>query len=75
MQNGVLPPPVSGGRLAKDNFAAWSALAGTSPAALSLKGKGDSLMAKFSKDDHVSWNSEAGRVSGRVLKVHEADFH
>lgn len=32
-------------------------------------------MAKFSKDDHVSWNSEAGRVSGRVLKVHEADFH
>lgn len=31
-------------------------------------------MAKFAKGDHVSWNSEAGRVSGRVSKVHESDF-
>ncbi|MGR3550008.1 DUF2945 domain-containing protein [Pseudooceanicola sp.] len=31
-------------------------------------------MAKFSKGDHVSWNSEAGRVSGQITKVHEADF-
>ena len=31
-------------------------------------------MAKFSKGDHVSWNSEAGRVSGRIVKVREADF-
>lgn len=31
-------------------------------------------MAKFAKGDHVSWNSEAGRVSGRIVKVHEADF-
>lgn len=31
-------------------------------------------MAKFSKGDHVSWNSEAGRVRGRIVKVHEADF-
>ena len=28
-------------------------------------------MAKmFKSGDHVSWNSEAGRVSGRILKVH-----
>jgi Hypervirulence associated proteins TUDOR domain len=28
-------------------------------------------MAKmFKAGDHVSWNSEAGRVSGRILKVH-----
>lgn len=31
-------------------------------------------MAKFSTADHVSWNSEAGRVRGRIVKVHEADF-
>lgn len=23
--------------------------------------------------DHVSWNSEAGRVSGRITRVHTAD--
>lgn len=31
-------------------------------------------MSKFSVGDHVSWNSEAGRVSGRIIKVHHADF-
>ncbi|GAA4479961.1 DUF2945 domain-containing protein [Enteractinococcus fodinae] len=29
---------------------------------------------KFSVGDHVSWNSEAGRVSGKIIKVHTADF-
>jgi hypothetical protein len=24
----------------------------------------------FESGDHVSWNSEVGRVSGRILKVH-----
>lgn len=28
----------------------------------------------FSVGDHVSWNSEAGRVSGRIVKKHTADF-
>ncbi|MBN9506918.1 MAG: DUF2945 domain-containing protein [Altererythrobacter sp.] len=31
-------------------------------------------MAKYSKGDRVSWNSEAGRVSGRIIKIHECDF-
>lgn len=31
-------------------------------------------MSKFSVGDHVSWNSEAGRVSGKIIKVHHADF-
>ncbi|WP_457939368.1 DUF2945 domain-containing protein [Mesorhizobium sp. 10J20-29] len=31
-------------------------------------------MAKFKKGDHVSWNSEAGRVSGHIIGVHENDF-
>ena len=31
-------------------------------------------MAKFSTGDHVSWNSEAGRVSGKIIKVHTEDF-
>lgn len=32
------------------------------------------MAAKFSVGDHVSWNSEAGRVSGKIIKVHTADF-
>lgn len=31
-------------------------------------------MAKYKKGDHVSWNSEAGHVSGSITKVHEHDF-
>ena len=31
-------------------------------------------MAKpFRVGDHVSWNSEAGRVRGRILRVHTKD--
>ncbi len=29
--------------------------------------------AKFRVGDHVSWNSEAGRVSGRIVEVHTRD--
>ena len=29
---------------------------------------------KFQKDDHVKWNSEAGHVSGKIIKVHTKDF-
>ena len=32
------------------------------------------FMAKFAVGDHVSWNSEAGRVTGRIIKVHYEDF-
>ncbi len=28
---------------------------------------------RFRKGDRVSWNSEAGRVSGRIVKVHTKD--
>ncbi|MCP4620250.1 MAG: DUF2945 domain-containing protein [Bradyrhizobium sp.] len=28
---------------------------------------------RFRTGDHVSWNSEAGRVSGRIVKVHTKD--
>ncbi|HYC27416.1 MAG TPA: DUF2945 domain-containing protein [Chitinophagaceae bacterium] len=32
-------------------------------------------MAKqFKAGDHVTWNSEAGHVSGKIIKVHTADF-
>ena len=31
-------------------------------------------MAKFKTGDHVAWNSEAGRVSGTIIKVHRRDF-
>ena len=32
------------------------------------------MAAKFRIGDHVSWNSEAGRVTGRIIAVHTADF-
>jgi Hypervirulence associated proteins TUDOR domain len=28
---------------------------------------------RFKVGDHVGWNSEAGRVSGVIIKVHTAD--
>jgi hypothetical protein len=28
------------------------------------------MARKFSVGDHVTWNSEAGRVSGTIIKVH-----
>ncbi|MFC8303318.1 DUF2945 domain-containing protein [Specibacter sp. NPDC057265] len=31
-------------------------------------------METFSVGDHVSWNSEVGRVRGHVTKVHTSDF-
>lgn len=32
------------------------------------------MSTKFRVGDEVSWNSEAGRVSGRIVQVHTADF-
>lgn len=32
------------------------------------------MSEKFKIGDHVSWNSEAGRVSGKIIKVHTQDF-
>jgi hypothetical protein len=29
-----------------------------------------SMARKFNVGDHVTWNSEAGRVSGMIIKVH-----
>jgi hypothetical protein len=31
-------------------------------------------MAEFKVGDHVGWKSEAGHVSGRIIKVHTRDF-
>ena len=30
---------------------------------------------KFKVGDHVRWNSEAGHVSGTIIKIHTADFN
>ena len=30
--------------------------------------------SNFKIGDHVSWNSEAGRVSGMIIRVHTRDF-
>jgi Hypervirulence associated proteins TUDOR domain len=33
------------------------------------------MAQKFEVGDHVSWNSEAGRVSGRIIGVHTKDVN
>jgi hypothetical protein len=33
------------------------------------------MLKQFKVGDHVSWNSEAGRVSGRITKMHTKDFN
>jgi hypothetical protein len=32
------------------------------------------MTKRFEVGDHVSWNSEAGRVSGTIVAVHTSDF-
>lgn len=32
------------------------------------------MATKFKVGDHVSWNSEAGKVSGKIIKVHKENF-
>lgn len=32
------------------------------------------MTRKFKIGDHVTWNSEAGYVSGTIVKVHTRDF-
>lgn len=32
------------------------------------------MTERFDIGDHVTWNSEAGRVSGTIIAVHTADF-
>ena len=32
------------------------------------------MSERFNVGDHVRWNSEAGHVSGRIVKVHTKDF-
>ncbi len=33
------------------------------------------MSKQFKTGDHVSWNSEAGQVSGIIIKVHVKDFN
>jgi len=32
------------------------------------------MSQRFHVGDHVSWNSEAGRVSGKITRIHSRDF-
>jgi hypothetical protein len=34
----------------------------------------DTMEDKFRVGDHVSWNSEAGRVSGIIIRIHVRNF-
>jgi len=43
--------------------------------AIRLIDKTKQNMKKIKIGTHVSWNSEAGRVSGRIIRVHTKDFN
>jgi len=32
------------------------------------------MKIKFKVGDHVTWNSEAGHVSGTIIRIHSSDF-
>jgi hypothetical protein len=32
------------------------------------------MNTKFTVGDHVTWNSEAGHVSGKIIKVHTKNY-
>jgi hypothetical protein len=36
---------------------------------------GRGMTKRFKVGTHVSWNSEAGRVSGRIVQIHTKDVH
>lgn len=38
------------------------------------KREAGAMTKRFEIGDHVSWNSEAGRVSGTIIAIHTADF-
>lgn len=33
------------------------------------------MAKKFRMGDYVAWNSEAGRVSGKIIAIHTRDFN
>jgi hypothetical protein len=33
------------------------------------------MAKKFEVGDHVTWNSEAGHISGRIVRVHTKDLN
>ena len=33
------------------------------------------MSTEFNAGDHVSWDSEAGRVTGRIIRIHTSDFN
>ena len=37
--------------------------------------RGRTMVKTFKVGDHVSWNSEAGRVRGKIVKVHKRDVN
>jgi hypothetical protein len=40
-----------------------------------MAGVGVGMSKTFRRGDHVSWNSEAGRVRGRIIRVHTKDVN
>jgi hypothetical protein len=43
------------------------------PVAIAVERRAAPTARRFAVGDHVSWNSEAGRVRGRIVRVHTRD--
>jgi hypothetical protein len=41
----------------------------------SASGQASAMVKTFKVGDHVSWNSEAGRVHGKIVKVHRRNVN
>lgn len=41
---------------------------------VSKQGRARTVAKKFRVGDRVRWNSEAGHVTGKIIKVHTSDF-
>jgi hypothetical protein len=49
--------------------------ASSGSARLGTTSRGVDMTKRFKVGDRVSWNSEAGRVSGKIVKVHTTDVN
>lgn len=45
------------------------------PIAVTVNMETRTMVRRFKVGDHVSWSSEAGRVSGRIVRVHARDVN
>jgi hypothetical protein len=54
--------------------ALWETFPASDPIAVTIDEGARAMVRTFKVGDHVSWNSEAGRVRGRITRVYTSDM-